>query len=405
MVSYDRLARCAANYDIIITRGDKQPITPDQVDSKLSTTAFLKAKFRFHPEFRLYVPFIHPHTLMDQLSYARDPSIESIPPNAPGLCQCINSALSFAFFWGENSAHFHDAPSFNAFRSMLLSSIPADCHMHIQTYDDFSRAFNHQPVPSLALPRSARPDAKHGYIVPQMEAYDEADYETVDLTELIFGPQLTPHVSTVRPSGTELDYLSVGAHNPLSIVFAACDHQLLEALWFLLAYHRDEFAHVLIHASDHLDPELFPHLRQVKPPPRLTFNDEVMRGFLGFSFHKKLMYKHSQPLFMVLYPADTARIQVAKYQGVLSKNDTLKAQFATDHSTPQGLPMQIMKATREISISNYNLTASLLKKVQPQAVALAQSKVVRFLVSPWRVKNPFWKQPEPRTQVPALDSP
>jgi hypothetical protein len=380
ILTYDRLSRCAANFDITLTRGDKQPITAQQGDSQLSSCAFLKAKFRYHPEFRLFVPFIHPHTLMDQLSFSRDPSIESVPPTAPGLCQSINSALSFAFFWGERHPHYDDAPSFEEFRNQLLGCIPADKHLYVQSYDDFSRAFNHQPVPALALPRAAHPDSKHGYMEPQM---DEATF---------LAEEFAYHAQIVSGPTSEYSYLSSIEMNPLAVLIAATPNGILDAFMFLITYHRNELAHVVTLARDELDAEPFPHYRSMLPLPKTTIEDRCMAGFLGFTFYKRLIRKHNAAAFMALFPADYITLALANQQSGGLEFPTIKNQFYTDVSSPSGFLLNVCRVPRDIALSNYKATTRLLKKVEPQAVRLAQSTFVRFLLSPWRVKDPAWKK-------------
>jgi hypothetical protein len=126
-------------------------ITPAVKDGPPSATVeqekvqFCKKFILWSDQLRGFVPFVDRHTLLDQLSYARDTT-------TPGLVQIVNSALRWAFFrgtWRENGQIPRDEPTFAEIRKELVSKL-LDRHDFDQTlivtYDEILYSYEHPRV-------------------------------------------------------------------------------------------------------------------------------------------------------------------------------------------------------------------------------------------------------------------
>jgi hypothetical protein len=116
---------------------------------------FLKKRILWSAQLRSYVPYVTYHTLLDQLSYARDVSFE-------GLEQIINSALAFGFFrgtWKQNGQIPEDDPTFEEMRDTFIY-IAAVNPAKIVTYDQLLHRYEQFSVKTAeTLPTRQAPSS------------------------------------------------------------------------------------------------------------------------------------------------------------------------------------------------------------------------------------------------------
>jgi hypothetical protein len=123
-----------AKLNVVITPAKKDEAVQDFVLPV--DVQFCKKQILWSDELWGYVPFVTFHTLLDQLSYTKDPSPE-------GLVQILNSALQWSFFRGnmrDNGDMPVTEPTFNEQRRMLMSLLPAG-QEQIFDYETFRNRF------------------------------------------------------------------------------------------------------------------------------------------------------------------------------------------------------------------------------------------------------------------------
>jgi len=123
-----------AKYEIEITPADKNAVP--QKTLRQDELSFLKKRILFSEELNAYVPYVDWHTLLDQLSYARDTTRE-------GLIQICDSALAFSFFrgnWKRNGQIPIDDPTFEQQRSFMRSVIGCDM-ADLVSYDELMNRY------------------------------------------------------------------------------------------------------------------------------------------------------------------------------------------------------------------------------------------------------------------------
>jgi hypothetical protein len=124
-----------AEHGIVITPakkdGDPQPFV-EQLE-----VHFCKKNILWSEELRALVPFVSFETLLDQVSYTKDPSPE-------GLVMIVNSALQWSFFRGntrKNGQIPESEPTFNEQRDYFLSKLDPSLHSKVFHYDTFMYRF------------------------------------------------------------------------------------------------------------------------------------------------------------------------------------------------------------------------------------------------------------------------
>jgi hypothetical protein len=139
----DALAKL--NVEITPAKKNEEP-TPFVEQTQIT---FCKKFILWSDELHAYVPFVKFHTLLDQLSWARDVTDK-------GLVQIVNSALAWSFFRGrslKNGQIPEEEPTFDEQRDLFVSMIP-EMAEHIFDYDVFLDRYNHPRCLEQAAPTS-----------------------------------------------------------------------------------------------------------------------------------------------------------------------------------------------------------------------------------------------------------
>jgi len=122
------------NVTITPAKKDEDP-TPFVPQTEIT---FCKKQILYSDELHALVPFVSFHTLLDQLSYTKDNSLE-------GMVQCINSALQWSFFRGNKAKNGQipfEEPTFDDQREFFCQIYP-EIRDSLFTYEVFTHRYYH----------------------------------------------------------------------------------------------------------------------------------------------------------------------------------------------------------------------------------------------------------------------
>lgn len=128
--AFSKMAPWFHQYGMTITPATKDLNNPPEFCPS-DNLEFCKTVVTYSAALHAYVPFVTTHTLFDRLAFSRDIS-------DAGALQCASSALSFAFFHGnEKEALERDMSgelTYDEFRNILLSVLPPGSDAYLPTY-------------------------------------------------------------------------------------------------------------------------------------------------------------------------------------------------------------------------------------------------------------------------------